>query len=98
MNGSGSGGYAGSDNGNSSATFTLTSTGEEDLLAPTLTAFTYNDVGTATILNTTCPSDLLATGQSCDIVVGFRPPDEHGAYGYLDYRWKGILDSRRRAA
>lgn len=79
----------GSDNGNTSATFTLTSTGEEDLLTPTLNAFTYNGVGTATILETTCPTDLLPTGQSCDIVVGFTPPDESSGYGYLELQVTG---------
>jgi hypothetical protein len=80
---------SGLDNGDSSATFTLTSTGEEDLVTPTLDVFTYNNVGAATILSTTCPTDLLPTGHSCDIVVGFRPPDESSGYGYLELQVSG---------
>lgn len=73
----------GFDNGDATATFTLTSTGETDLIAPTFDATTWNDIGTATITQSTC-GDLVPSGASCQISVAFAFPEEGSAsYGYV---------------
>ena len=74
---------AGIDNGDATATFTLTSTGETDLVGPTFVASTYNDVGTATITANTC-GDLVPSGTTCAVAVAFLPSgSDPGPYGYV---------------
>jgi hypothetical protein len=73
---------SGVDNGDGTGTFTLTSTGEADLEAPSFTASTYNGVGTAEIAGTTC-GDALPSGFSCSVLVRYDLPDENAAYAYL---------------
>ena len=73
----------GVDNGDATATFTLSSTGETDLISPTFDASTWNNVGTATITGNTC-GDLVPSGTSCQVAVAFAlPPEASAAYGYL---------------
>lgn len=74
---------AGVDNGDSTATFTLSSTGETDLIGTAFTASTWNDVGTATITGGDC-ADMVPTGTSCTIIVAFAlAPEAFAAYGYV---------------
>lgn len=73
----------GIDNGDATATFTLTSTGEGDLIDSTFAATTWNDVGTATITADAC-GNLVPSGTSCQITVAFGLPDEGASpYGYV---------------
>jgi len=73
----------GVDNGDSTATFTLASTGEEDLVNPGFNATTWNDVGVAVVTGNTC-DNTVPTGTSCQITVAFALPDEATApYGYV---------------
>jgi len=72
----------GVDNGDATATFTLSSTGETDLVGPTFAATTWANIGTATITTDTC-GDLVPTGTSCQVTVAYRRPDESSGYGYV---------------
>src|SRR5437868_8207017 len=72
----------GVDNGDATATFTLSSTGETDLIGATFAATTWANVGTATITTNTC-ADPVPTGTSCQITVAFGRPDESSGYGYV---------------
>jgi len=72
----------GVDNGDATATFTLSSTGETDLVGPTFAATTWANIGTATITTNTC-GDPVPTGTSCQITVAFGRPDESSGYGYV---------------
>lgn len=74
----------GMDNGDATGTFTLTSTGEADLVGPTFAATTWNSVGTATITANTC-GDLVPSGTSCTVTVAFSfGTDEFvSGYGYV---------------
>jgi len=72
----------GVDNGDATATFTLSSTGETDLIGPTFAATTWANVGTATITTNTC-ADPVPSGTSCQITVAFGRPDESSGYGYV---------------
>ncbi|OLD45359.1 MAG: hypothetical protein AUG04_11925 [Deltaproteobacteria bacterium 13_1_20CM_2_69_21] len=74
----------GVDNGDATATFTLTSAGEADLISPTFAASTWNNVGTATIMTDTC-GDSVPSGTSCQITVAFtfNADEAASAYGYI---------------
>jgi hypothetical protein len=74
----------GVDNGDATATFTLSSTGETDLIGPTFDASTWNNVGTATVTTSTC-GDLVPSGTSCMVTVAFSFNTDEGlsAYGYV---------------
>ena len=86
----------GVDNGDATATFTLSSTGETDLISPTFDASTWNNVGTATITGNTC-GDLVPSGASCQVAVAFAlPPEASAAYGYLLLQAYG--NTRQQAA
>ena len=71
---------SGSDNGNSTATYTLTSTGEMDLVSPSFEATTLWGVGTATVTGSTC-GDAVPPGTSCTITVAFSLGGEPDGYG-----------------
>jgi hypothetical protein len=71
----------GVDNGDSTATFTLTSTGETDLAELSFAASALN--GMATIAENAC-GDVVPTGASCTVRVAFDLPEEgEAAYGYV---------------
>jgi hypothetical protein len=71
---------SGSDNGDSTATYTLTSTGEMDLVSPSFEATTLWGVGTATVTGSTC-GDAVPPGTSCTITVAFSLGGEPDGYG-----------------
>jgi|SRR2546426_50696 len=69
---------SGVDNGDATATFTLTSTGESDLEGVSLAASTYAGIGTATITANSC-GEVVPSGKSCNVVVAFSLPKEGAA-------------------
>jgi hypothetical protein len=72
----------GQGNPDSTATFTLTSTGETDLTDPSFAVSTYNEVGTAAVVANTCDA-VVPVGTSCQVAVLFTSGVEGAAYGYL---------------
>lgn len=71
----------GIDNGNSTATFTLDSTGEEDLVGLSFAASALN--GDAAITGGDC-GETVPVGVSCTVLVTFSlPPDGFATYGYV---------------
>src|SRR6266478_460428 len=74
---------SGVDNGDSTATFTLTPTGEADLVYPGFAVSTWNNVGAASIAANTC-GDVVPYGTSCEVTVAFSLQEEaFAAYGYV---------------
>src|SRR2546427_205113 len=75
----------GYDSGGGTGTFTLSSTGETDLLNATFAVSTYNDAGPPiSVTSNTCGEDI-PPGESCQVVVtvGPLPPEWAGGYVYL---------------
>jgi hypothetical protein len=74
----------GVDDGDATATFTLSSTGETDLIDPTFAASTWNNVGTATITANTCDA-VVPSGTSCTVSVAlaFNADETPSVYGYV---------------
>lgn len=84
----------GVDNGDATATFTLSSTGETALVDPVFAASTVLNVGTVAVLTDTCgPS--VPSGTSCNVTVVFGLPPEGGSYGYVLLQAYG--NTRRQA-
>jgi len=72
---------SGYDNGDSTATFTVDSTGESDLTGLSFAASSLN--GTATIAENLC-GDTVPSGVSCTVRVAFDlPPEGFATYGYV---------------
>src|SRR6267378_4578338 len=72
---------SGYDNGDSTATFTLDSTGEADLTGLSFAASALN--GDAAITGGTC-GETVPAGASCQVIVTFSlPPEGFATYGYV---------------